>query len=349
MIPYLLILLIPCALALFSGRKISMPAWIIVFFIYLIFIGLRYEVAPDWWQYSRIHTEIAYEDVTTILLRPEPLSHFIFWLSEVSGFHVYLTNIVAALLFLIGVFSFAMRTSHPWLALVAAAPYFILITGMSGVRQIMAAGIALFLLSRWERYNLPTRGGLILFAAMFHTSALINNILLVTKLNIPMRYKIIIGSGVLMLTLYLSSEVMVYSGSVVQYKERYIEESQFVRSFGSLFHIAMIAIPAFLGFIYRKRLSENIHSPALLRFGLYASLGLLFINFYSTTVASRLTIYMYFIPMMVYPALVDAFGRRSRLLMLAGIVCFHIVILVTWFSFGNVSFAYIPYKNVLFE
>ena len=349
MIPYLLMLLLPCAFALLGRRKISMPAWIFVFIIYLTYIGLRYEVAPDWWQYSRIHKEIVYENVADILLRPEPLSHVIFWLSEASGFHVYVTNIVAALLLLIGVFSFAMRTSYPWLAIVAAAPYFILITGMSGVRQIMAAGIALFLLSRWERYSLPTRGGLILFAAMFHTSALINNILLITKLNIPMRYKIFIGSGILMLTLYLSSEVMVYSGSVVQYKERYIEESQFVRSFGSLFHIAMIAIPAFVGFVYRKRISENIHSPALLRFGLYASLGLLLINFYSTTVASRLTIYMYFIPMMVYPALVDAFGRRSRLMMVTGIVCFHIVILVTWFSLGNVSASYIPYKNVIFE
>jgi drug/metabolite transporter (DMT)-like permease len=142
---------------------------------------------------------------------------------------------------------------------------------------------------------------------------------------------------------------MVYSGSVAQYKEKYIEESEFIRSFGSLFHIAMIAIPAFLGFIYRKRISENIHSPALLRFGLYASLGLLFINFYSTTVASRLTIYMYFIPMMVYPALADAFGRRHRQMMVIGIICFHILILVTWFSFGNVSQAYIPYNNVLFE
>lgn len=348
MIPYLVILLIPCALALFSGRRVSMPAWIMVFFIYFIFVGLRHEVAPDWWQYSYLHTQIAYEDVADILLRPEPLSHFIFWLSETTGFHMYLTNTIAALLLLIGVFSFAMRTSHPWLALVAATPYFILITGMSGVRQIMAAGIALFLLSRWERYSIFTRGGLILFAAMFHTSALINNILLITKLNIPMRYKILIGSAILMLTLYLSSEVMVYSGSVVQYKERYIEEDEFVRSFGSLFHIAMIAIPAFLGFIYRKRISENIHSPVLLRFGLYASLGLLFINFYSTTVASRLTLYMYFIPMMVYPALVDAFGRRARLITVAGIVCFHILILVTWFSFGNVSLSYIPYNNVLF-
>ena len=326
-----------------------MPAWIMVFLLYVVFVGLRHEVAPDWVQYSYIHTEIGQDSPADIILRPEPLSYLLFWVSEKIGFHVYLTNVVAAIIMMIGVFSFAMRTSQPWLAVVAATPYFILVTGMSGIRQIMAAGIALFLLSRWEKYSLFTRGGFILFAAMFHTSALINNILLVTKLNIPMRYKIIIGSAILMLTLYLSSEMMVYSGSVTQYKERYFDESMTVESLGSYFHIAMIAIPAFFGFLYRKRIITHIHSPALLKFGLYASLGLLFINLYSTTVASRLTIYMYFIPMMIYPALVDAFGRHSRLMMVTGIICFHILILITWFSLGNVSFSYIPYRNVIFE
>lgn len=348
MISYLLLLLIPCSLALFGGRRISVPAWIMVFLLYVVFVGLRYEVAPDWLQYTYIHMEIVDQSPADIILQPEPLSYLLFWLSETIGFHVYLTNIVAAIIMMIGVFSFAMRTSQPWLAIVAATPYFIFVTGMSGIRQIMAAGVALFLLSRWEKYNLFTRGGFILFAATFHTSALINNILLVTKLNIPIRYKIAIGSVVLILTLYLSSQVEVYSGSVIQYKERYFDDST-VESFGSYFHIAMIAIPAFLGVLYRKRLVENIHSPALLKFGLYASLGLLFINIYSTTVASRLTIYMYFIPMMVYPALVDAFGHRLRQLMILGVVCLHMAILVTWLSFGNVAAAYIPYKNVIFE
>jgi hypothetical protein len=262
---------------------------------------------------------------------------------------MYLSNIVAAFLLLIGVFSFAMRTSSPWLAVVVASPYFILVTGMSGIRQIMAAGVALFLLSRWERYSLPRRGIYILIAALFHTSALINNLLLITKLTIPLRYKVMIGAIILGITFYLSSEVSMYADSVVQYKQRYLDESEFIRSFGSLYHIAMIAIPTALGFLYKKRIAPHIHSITLLYFSLYSSISILALNFISTTAASRLTIYLYFIPMMVYPALVEAFGRRARSALLLGVIVFHILILVIWFSLGNVPAAYIPYKNVLFD
>lgn len=349
MIPYLLVLLVPCLFALTSGRKISLPLWIGTFILYILFVGLRHEVAPDWYAYSYMHVVIAQENIGELMLRVEPLSHILFWISENMGMHVYFTNVIAAFILIFGVFRFALRTAYPWLAVVSATPYFILVTGMSGVRQIMAAGVMLFLLSKWEQYSLFRRGVYILIAALFHTSALINNMLLITKLNIPMRYKMVIGSLVLLLTFYLTSEVDIYAGSIVNYKQRYVDESEFIRSFGSVYHILMIAIPAFLGFFYRKRIADYIHSPTLLRFGLYASLALFAINLYSPTVASRLTLYMYFVPMMVYPALVNAFGKGSRLTMIIGIIAFHILILVTWFSLGNVARGYIPYKNVLFS
>ena len=349
MIPYLLVLLAPCIFALFNSSKISLPLWIITFIVYLIFVGLRYEVGPDWIQYGSIHYALAYENATDIMLRPEPLSHLLFWVSENTGLHMYLSNFVAAFILLLGVFCFALRTDMPWIALVAASPYFILVTGMSGIRQTMAAGVILFLLSRWERYSLPRRGIYILVAALFHTSALINNLLLIAKLNIPLRYKMVIGFIILALTFYLSSEVSMYADSVVQYKQRYLEESEFIRSFGSLYHIGMIAIPTILGLFYKKRILESIHSLALLNFSLYASTGVLLLNFISTTAASRLTIYLYFIPMMVYPALVNAFGVRYRMMLTLAIILFHVLILVTWFSLGNVTRAYIPYKNVIFS
>jgi len=349
MIPYLLVLLVPCIFALFSGRKVSMPLWISTFLLYVTFVGLRFEVGPDWFQYLFIHKFISNENVSDIILRPEPLSYLLFWISENSGLHMYLTNMVGAFMMILGVFTFARRTSNPWIAIVAATPYFILITGMSGVRQAMAAGIVLFLLSRWEHFSLPRRGIYILIAALFHTSALVNNTLLIAKLNIPLRYKVFIGSAILLLTFYLSSEVAMYADSVTLYKQRYLNESEFVRSFGSLYHIAMIAIPTALGLFYKKRITPYIHSPALLNFSLYASLSVLAINFISTTVASRITIYLYFIPMMIYPALVETFGRRSRQMIAFAIVAFHILILVTWLSLGNVSASYIPYNNVLFD
>lgn len=341
--------MIPCAFALLNVRRISLLLWYTTFITYLLFIGLRYRVGPDWWQYSYIHTSLAYYNFWDIMFRPEPLSYFLFWLSETLGFHVYLSNIVAAAILMIGVLCFARRTASPWLALVAATPYFIVVVSMSGIRQSMAAGIMLFLLSRWERYSFLKRGLYILVAAMFHTSALANNILLVTKLNIPLRYKLFIGTLVLLMTFYLGSEVPLYADNVLQYRHRYLEGNYSVESIGSLYHIAMIAFPALLGFIYKKRIADNVYNPTLLDFGLYASLAVFIINLFSSTVASRLTIYMYFVPMIVYPALVASAGPRTKLLAMFAVIMFHFLILASWFTLGNVAFAYIPYQNILFN
>ena len=349
MIPYFILLLIPSIFAIFNTRRVSLTLWYSTFVIFVLFVGLRFEVGPDWLQYGYIHTTLAYSSFWDVILQAEPLSYVLFWISEASGFHVYLSNVIAAIIMIGGVFSFARRTANPWLAVVTATPYFIFVMGMSGVRQTMAAGIILFLFSRWERYSLLSRGAYILIAAMFHTSALVNNIFLIIKLNIALRYKIVLGAVILLLTMYLSFEVSMYADNIAKYQQRYLESSFIEQSFGSIYHIAMIAIPALLGFAFRKRIVGHIHSISLLHFGLYASLSIFVINFFSSTVASRLSIYLYFVPMMVYPALATMYGRRTQQSLIFIVIAFHMLILFTWFTLGNHAFAYAPYKNIMFD
>lgn len=349
MFPYFLLLTLPSLFAIMNTRQLSRMLWYGTALFFIVFVGLRYEVGPDWMQYGIIHTSLAYESFWDVVLQVEPLSYALFWLSESLGYHVYLSNVVAAVIMITGVFSFARRTSNPWLAVLAATPYFIIVMGMSGVRQTMAAGILLFLFSRWERYSFIARGAYILAAAMFHTSALVNNIFLIIKLNIPLRYKIFLAAIIGLLTLYLSFAVSVYADNMVKYQQRYLEGSFIRESFGSLYHIAMIAIPAVLGLIYRRRITPVTHNVSLLDFGLYASLGTLAMNMYSSTIASRLTVYLYFVPMMVYPALVSMTGQRSRLASTFLVIVFHLLILAGWFTLGNHAFAYLPYQNILFD
>ena len=349
MVPYFLLLFLPSVFALLNTRKLSLFLWYITFTVFVVFVGLRFQVGPDWQQYEFIHTSIAYESFWEVIAQPEPLSYLLFWISETSGYHVYGSNLVAAVIMLIGVFAFARRTANPWVALVSATPYFIIVMGMSGVRQTMAAGIILFLFSRWERYSLIKRGAYILVAAMFHTSALINNVFLVIKLNIAMRYKLALGAVITVVTLYISLRFSVYSDNMMQYQQRYIDSDLIDESYGSLYHIAMIAVPALLGYLYRRRIAASIYSASLLNFGLYASMFIFVLNFFSSTVASRLTVYLYFVPMMVYPALVQTLGKRAQMASIFAVILFHMLILLMWFNFGNHAFAYDDYKNVLFS
>ena len=341
--------MIPSLFALLNTRRLSLLLWYSTFVVFVLFVGFRFEVGPDWVQYGYIHTTLAYQNFWEVVTQPEPLSYLLFWISETLGYHVYLSNLMAAIIMLTGVFSFARRTVNPWLAVVSATPYFIIVMGMSGVRQTMAAGIILFLFSRWERYSFIKRGIYILLAAMFHTSALVNNVFLVIKLNIAMRYKLALGVVITLATLYLSLGVSVYADNIVQYQQRYLDSDFVDESFGSIYHIAMIAVPALIGFIYRRQLDAHIHSVSLMNFGLYASGMIFMMNFLSSTVASRLTVYLYFVPMMVYPALVETFGKRGQMPYIFGVILFHMLILLAWFKLGNHSFAYSDYKNIMFD
>lgn len=349
MIPYLFLLFVPSMFALFNSRRLSLSAWYITFFIYVLFVGLRFDVGPDAYQYGYIHHSLNYLSFGEVISRTEPLSYLLFWISETSGQHVYLSNIVAAIVTIGGVFAFARRTANPWLALIAATPYFIIVMGMSGVRQAMAAGIMLFLLSRWEKYSFVARSGSILVSALFHTSALVNTIFLVIQTSIPLRYKIVLGALILALTIYVSLGVSVYGDNLLLYQQRYLGGSSAAQSVGALYHIALVLIPALLAFYYRRRILDGVHNIPLLYFGLYSVLAVVLIHFVSSTVASRLTIYLYFIPMMVYPALVATVGRRSWQASVFAVVIFHFCVLISWFQFANVSLAYIPYKNLLFD
>jgi hypothetical protein len=349
MIPYFLLLVVPSLFALFNTRRLSLILWYMAFVIFVLFVGLRYEVGPDWQQYRYIHQSLAYFSFWDVIGQVEPLSYLLFWISQTSGNDVYLSNMVAAFILMAGVFSFARLTANPWLAVVSATPYLIIVMGMSGVRQTMAAGIILFLFSRWDRYSFLRRGLYILIAAMFHTSALINNIFLIIKLNISLKYKLLFGIVISVLTLYVGTEVPLYADNVIKYQQRYLEGSFIERSLGSIYHIAMIAIPAIVGLIYKKRIIDSIHNPALLRFGLYAAITVLVLSAFSSTVASRLTVYLYFVPMMVYPALVTTLGRRGEIAGILGIIIFHMLILLGWFMFGNHAYAYMPYNNIMFD
>ncbi|MFZ4125920.1 MAG: EpsG family protein [Rickettsiales bacterium] len=342
-------LLIPSLFALVNPGRLSIVLWYVTFFLFMLFVGFRLEVGPDWQQYRYIHQSLAYFDFWEVIDQAEPLSYLLFWTSQNTVDDVYLSNVVASFIMLTGVFAFARRTANPWLALVSATPYFIIVMGMSGMRQTIAAGIILFLFSRWENYSFIRRGGYILIAALFHTSALVNNIFLITKLNIHLRYKLLFGSIVLLITLYLGTNVPIYAENIGRYQQRYLEGNFIDLSLGSIYHIAMIFVPAVLGFVFRKRMSETVYNPSLLSFGLYAAVTILAINIFYPTVASRLTVYLYFLPMMVYPALVVTLGRRAQMISVFAVITFHMLILMTWFLFGNHAFAYIPYKNILFD
>jgi hypothetical protein len=116
---------------------------------------------------------------------------------------------------------------------------------------------------------------------------------------------------------------------------------------GAILHVLLILAPAVAYAVFRGRLIPFVYSRRLADLGAAAAVVDLAIYFVSSTGASRLSLYLYFIPMMVYPAFANAFGRSSRSGLTILMVLLHFGILAAWLLFANNSSAHLPYQTVL--
>jgi len=347
--PYFILLSLPSFLALSRLKYTGRGVYLVVFIAYVFFVGFRDEVGPDWFNYLSNHERLAGEPLVSVFDQSEPLSYLLFWFSVNSGYEMLISNIGAAAILMIGVLAFARRTANPWLAVIAATPYLIIAFGMSGIRQAMGVGVFLLVLSQWEKSSMVRRSLGVLIAALFHTSTLFGGLFVIYDLKMRPALKIIIGTVFAIVGFFLVQRSDTFSQGLAVYQKRYFTaDSGQASSIGSMFHIGLILLPAIVGIRYRKRLAPFVHNRSLLALGIVFSLALLPLNSISTTVASRLTLLMYFVPMMVYPALSEAFGSQNRASMTLAIVVAHFVILAAWLLFANNSMTHIPYRNIVF-
>jgi hypothetical protein len=340
---------VPSALALFAPRRNTGFWMALVFLIFVILIGLRFNVGMDWNNYEYRHTWIVRESFTDLLRQPEPLSSLLFWSSARFGFGSTLSNIVAAALLMLGVLSFAARTRSPWLAVVAATPYLVIVFGMSGIRQAMAAGVVLLVLANWSRISASWKIAGMVVASLFHTSALLGVLLVIWEAKLRTGHKFVLAIFLFGVFYLIGGLADLYKDSWEFYQDAYLAGSDSIESPGAKFHVFLVAFPAAIFFIYRAAFNKFLPLSSLLAQGAAIAIALLAFMFVSTTGASRLTVYLYFVPMCVYAALPYIFVEKQKDLAAFGIVLAHFIILASWLFFANNSAAYIPYRNLLLQ
>jgi hypothetical protein len=340
---YLVILAIALVMSFQPPRVHRRHKRLLAFFVVLwVFIGFRYEVGPDWSGYTNIYELVAGQQWSDIARDREPGFFLINKISEGLGWGLYGVNAIGAVIFLVGLYKYATRTANPWLATAAVLPFFVFVVAMSGVRQAAAIGIVLGLLAHWDKTSLRRKLLVIALAATMHNSALF---MLVFVLWDGGRYpwlRIVVGS----LALIVGVRVLDRSGATDIYALRYLEKD--VESGGAFYHVGLSAFPALLYLLFRRQIAAHgWYAPLMFRASLVA-IGLLPLVLMSSTGASRLSLYLSFVQMWVFPAFVAAHGRRW-MGATAFCVLYFLAIFVVYFTMGTHSDAYIPYENVFWS
>lgn len=346
MLVYFLLLLVPSIAGLLARRPgQGLGLGLFLAFVALI-VGLRHKVGMDWNNYMALHLKASFMTFGEALLSSEPGFSVLAWLSEHGGFSVYGSNLVASVIFAVGLYIYSMRTPNPWMALIGVVPYLIAVVAMSASRQVIAIGVLMVVFAHWEQRGVLWRSALILIAALFHLSAAFALVFLVLDSQKGRLVKLFMIAGVV---IFLAA-----SGAVSEHLSYYTGQyigggAATVDSAGAFYHVLLIAAPGVLFLLYRKRWSRKFEGGALLTWMAIGSVIALPAALVFSTAVDRMSLYLYPLVMSAYAGVPYLFTSGvTRVVLQVIIVLINLLVLAVWLNFANSAIAYLPYQNVLF-
>jgi len=337
------------AIGAFGLGKIRASSSKIFFFLYSLFlillIGLRFQVGADWDTYL-IHLDNAKGISFFDALKGNDSGYgALNWFANVLGFGVWSVNLACATIFVTGLLHFCKRLPNPWLALTIAAPYITIVFAMNYTRQATAFGFILFALSVLQRSRLLSFLLFILFACLFHKSAILLAPLglLITLKNRILTFSIVAIFAVLSFYIFLlEAQDALY--------ELYITGA--MESQGAWVRVLMNALPSAAFLLMLKHFILN---PMQRKIYITLSVvSLLFIPILmvspSSTAADRIALFL--LPIQMYilsqlPISVKSWGLKY--FAIAGILLTYATAMFVWLNFSVWRSYWIPYKFYPFE
>ncbi len=339
--PFWLMLLIP-AWAVLVPR--AMPAsqarwvWFVVGCVFAVMIGFRHEVGGDWANYLEHFDHAASLSFYEAAHMGDPGHYVVNWLVAQLGEDIYAVNFIYATLLMTGTVVFCRRQSNPWLALLAAVPYMLIVVGMGYTRQSVALGLALLGLVALGDGRVRLFVVWVAIGALFHKSAvlLLPIAALASSHNRLLTGPLVLGATGLMYYLLLdeSAEALWIN---------YVEAD--MQSEGGAIRVAMNAVPAALLVIFRTRLVPDLQERKLWLWIAAFALACVPLVLVSSTAVDRVALYL--IPLQLYvfsrlPRLASTTQTRTPLVV--GIIGYYVAVQWVWLNFATHAQYWVPYR-----
>ena len=344
MTTYWLMFLMP-ALATFNfsdlKRRDGNHIWVAVIIILTLLIGLRHEVGGDWFDYFRHWNSVQNATLQETLARSDPGYYFVNWLIARLGGSIYMVNLFCGATIMIGVSYFAKRQPMPWLSLLVAIPYLLVVVAMGYTRQSAALGFALIGLAELGGQRIRNFVFWIVLGALFHKSALL--LLPIAALGAAQnRLWTIIWVGV---TGIFAGKFLLFEAADDLWVN-YVEAGY--SSQGGLIRVLMNAVPSIILLVFKDKLYLTEGEKKLWTWMAVFSLASVGLVNYSSTAVDRVA--LYFIPIQMYifarvPLLASTLQQCKGLMI--GVMAYYALVLFVWLNFAFHAFAWLPYQNSL--
>jgi hypothetical protein len=349
---YWLLLLFPAIMALaypldsqrYVSRAFQRNMMALFVSIYTLVGGLRYQTGGDWVPYLEIYNDIAAGSFIAALTRIDPLYGAVNWVSAQIGGEIFLTNGICCAILGYGTVATAKRFREPWMAIVIAVPYLLIVVGLGYVRQGAAIGFILLALANLDRAR-PLRAIILLaLATGFHSTSVFMHPLFAFAIAQHNRLYAILGTVAAGL-LY----VYVFAPRLDIFSSTYLDAGY--NSAGAGIRIAMGVIPAIVVLLFRNRMiAEQQARTTWLLIALVnlAALAALVLS-PSSTAVDRIALYFSIIQLAAYGQFCDLISVRPRnvIIVRLGLIVLAALVQMVWLIFADHSEFWVPYKSIL--
>ena len=339
--PYWLMYLVPAWGVLLPGRLKASQAWLpwaMVFVLFTLMMGLRHQVGGDWLNYLPLFRQTATMSFGEVMVRGDPGYYGVNWLVGRLGGDIYHVNLVCAAILMWGTVRFCRDQPNPWLALLAAVPYMLIVVGMGYTRQAVALGFALLGLAALGQGRIRSFVIWIAIGACFHKSAVL---LLPIAALAASRNRFLTVSLVGLTTLLLYYLLLADASEALW--ENYVEAQY--ESQGGMIRVLMNVFPAVLLILFRKRLAPDLQERRLWLWIALFTLACLPLVGLASTAVDRVALYLIPIQLFVFsriPRLASSVPVRTPLVL--GVVGYYAAVQFVWLNFATHSGYWVPYK-----
>ncbi len=344
--PYWLTFGIPLLLS-FTYNKIDLKIYNILKYLFLcylvLFIGLRYEVGGDWFQYEKIYKETLEQILYFNLnLKNDVLFINLIYLTSFISKNVVFLNFILAIVFVFSINYFLDKNSDFFFIILTTLPIYVFLIGIGFVRQ--GTAISFFLISiKFLIKNKLFRSYVFFIVSLgFHKTIL--PFIVIYFLNIKKHLYIFL---ILLTVIFFA---IIFYNSFSRLIFYYIGEGIHFISYGSIQRLLITFFFACFFIIFHKKMVNNDIEKKVF---LTLSFIVIFISpfvFYLSSAIDRLAFYA--IPIQIFCIMRSKriFNNNKNYIMFKIIVCLiSFVIVFVWFNFAHHKIGWLPYKNYFFN
>ncbi len=322
----------------------SIKLFVLASVITILMIGLRFEVGGDWLPYQAIYETIYFQSFIDALGVTDPAYATLNWVAIQLNVSIWAVNLVCGALFVFGIGRLALRQPNPWLAMLVAVPYFIIVVAMGYTRQAASIGVICIAIADAKDTNFVRTIVLVAVAALFHKTA----ILMLPVLLLPiMKRNLLVGifggaTFIVLFTVILASQ----SDDLVANYAQSNYDSQ-----GAAIRVAMNVVASIFFLLFRSLMPMPEYQKSMWTYCSFlslASIGALAVLSASSGV-DRLALFLIPIQMMTYSRLpYIRTDQRASIPLVFAVVIYSFSVQFVWLNFADNAYSWLPYSTVLF-